>query len=57
MINKCTEHSEFDFRLENIEMEVANLRKKWERLQTWITGIAVTVILNLVGIIIILLTK
>jgi len=57
MINKCEAHSEFDFRLNSLDDGVGELKHKWDKLQCWITGIAVAVILDLVGIIIILITK
>jgi len=55
--NICKAHSGFDARLENMEDNVSKLWTKWDKMQSIVIGIFVTMSLNLIAAIVILFFK
>ncbi len=55
--NICKAHSGFDARIKNMEDNVKRLWTKWDKMQTIVIGIFVTMSLNLITAVVILFFK
>lgn len=55
--NRCKAHSGLEARIENMEGNVKKLWTKWDKMQSIVIGIFVTMSLNLIAAIVILFFK
>jgi|GEM_PF-6224404 hypothetical protein len=51
----CDKHENFAVRIEHMERDIHSLWDKWDSIQKTMTGVFITLCLNLIGVVFILL--